>query len=64
MKEVVYISKNMNNTTMTDVIGPYWAILGPIGHFLHFFYLLVDKCDERGYTSTNLDILTKKEVIV
>ena len=79
VKKGVYISKNMNKTTMNDVIGPYWAILGPIGHFLHFFsiYELINWMNEdivaqtwiihnqlMGDISTNLDISMKKEMIV
>ena len=45
-KEGVYISKNMNKTMMNDVIGPYWAISHPIGHFFGFDYVRVDILNE------------------
>ena len=48
VKELVYITSSIDETTLNDEICPYYAIMVPIGHF----YLGVDIWNERGYTSS------------
>ena len=54
VKKRVYISPNIDKTTMNDEILPYLDVLGTVDHFGHiFFFFAVHILIDGKYSSSN-----------
>ena len=51
----ITVNDEIGSYSMNDVIGPYWAILRPIGLFFCFVYVRGYILNEPEYTSSKLD---------